>query len=112
MSPIDNGLRTTIGSRTDRDVLTQLERANEDLNILIEQVGFFVDWWSDLITSLVNLKEILPQIENDGIQPFRAEAVKERWLKVHNDYVEYRRQVRHYRCVRHDMLTKPTFTDQ
>jgi len=105
-------LRATIGSRTDRDVLTQLERAKDDLNILIQHVGSFVDWWGDMNTSLANLEEILPRVKVDGTNPFRTLAVKERWVKVYNDYVAYKREVRYHRRVRHDVLTKPTFTDQ
>ncbi|KIM85565.1 hypothetical protein PILCRDRAFT_816762 [Piloderma croceum F 1598] len=82
-----------ITSRTDRDVLTQLERAKDDLNVLIQHVCSFVDWWGDMNTSLANLEEILPRIKVDGTNPFRTIVVKERWVKVHNEYVAYKREI-------------------
>jgi len=55
-------------------------------------------------TSLANLEQILPRIKVDGTNPFRTTVVKERWVKVHDEYVAYKREVRHRRSISYEVL--------
>jgi hypothetical protein len=71
----------------------------------MQLISSFVDWWGDMTISLANLDDILPQIKTDGKSPFRTAAVKEHWIKVHNEYVSYQRQVRLRRGICHSVLT-------
>lgn len=85
-------------SRKDEDVLkvlvSQFERAKEDIGELVGHVTTFVDWWADITTSLKYLETILPQIRVDGSNPFRTGTVKKQWVAVFRKYVSYRDQVR------------------
>jgi hypothetical protein len=105
------GAYGAIGSLLDRDVLTQFERAKEDLNTLILYVGVFVDWWGEMKTSLANLEDILPRIKVDGTNPFRAMTVQEQWMKVHAEYISYQRQVRQRHLRLLQVLRRYTFAD-
>jgi hypothetical protein len=58
--------------------------------------------------SLASLEEILPRIKVDGTNPFRTMVVKERWVKVHNEYVAYKREVSR-RSISCEVLTQPIF---
>jgi hypothetical protein len=62
----------------------------------MQHVNSFMDWWGDMNMSLANLEEILPQVKVDAKNPFRTVTVKERWTKVHDDYISYQKQVRHW----------------
>lgn len=74
-------------------ILSEFKKATDDLNALIRHVGSFVDWWGDMNMSLANIEEILPQIKADRTNPFRTETTKERWKRVHDEYVWYQREV-------------------
>jgi len=101
-----------VGSRADRDVINQFERARDDLNTLILHVGCFVDWWGEMNTSLANLEDILPRIKVDSTNPFRTVTVQQRWMKVHDEYVSYQRQIgeveEYYNNISGDMTPPPS----
>lgn len=97
-------LRILPESRDDKDVLgevvSQFERATNDLGELVGHVTSFVDWWTEITGSLRTLQEALPKIQTDGQNPFRTSTVKERWVLLSQKYISYRDRVRrHYRVL-------------
>ena len=81
------------GSQTDEDAVSQIARASDDLNTLVQQVGSFVDWWHNMNMSLANLETILPHVRLDRTSLFRSQSVTSRWIEVHQRFVLYQRMV-------------------
>lgn len=75
------------------EALPHFKSATDDLNMLIQHVCSFVDWWGNMNTRLANLEGVLPQITLDGKCPLRTQTAKGRWEEVHYQYMSYQRQV-------------------
>jgi hypothetical protein len=60
------------------DIITQLERAANDLADLVRYVNNFVNWWSVMQTGLWSVQKSLPLIKLDGSNPLPQMVVLER----------------------------------
>jgi hypothetical protein len=108
-----SGLITcSAASGTDRDALAEFERARDDLSILMQNVGSLVDWWDEMNTSLTSVEGILPEAKGDGKHTLRTGAVRERWIRVYEDYLSYQKQVRHRHYIYRCLLIIPSFVDE
>ena len=74
------------------DIITQLERAGNDLADLAGYVDNFVNWWNDMKIGLKSLQTSLPLIKLDGSNPLRGEVLI-RWERVREQYAQYQRHV-------------------
>lgn len=78
-------------------IVSQLQLATADLDILIHEVTCFVDWWGIVKTSLTRLQIIVPQIELNESARHRIEGVKESWERVSEGFSQYQNMVRLFR---------------
>jgi len=60
------------------DIITQLERAANDLADLVRYVNNFVNCWSVMQTGLWSVQKSLPLIKLDGSNPLPQMVVLER----------------------------------
>jgi hypothetical protein len=75
------------------DIITQLERAGNDLADIAGYVDNFVNWWNDMKIGLKSLQTSLPLIKLDGSNPLRQMVVLKRWERVREQYAQYQRHV-------------------
>jgi hypothetical protein len=91
--------------------LSQFEHVRDNLSMLTQHVSSFMDWWSDMDISLMNPEEMLHHVKVDLHNQSCTIIIKERWMRIHKDYVSYKRQVGHCHYICGNKLTMSTLTD-
>jgi hypothetical protein len=75
-------------------VMTQLEGAQHDLDQLVRQIGYFVDWWNSVKVGIVSLQSAMPRLVLSKTNPSRTAGTRSHWISMQQQFMTFTNRVR------------------
>ncbi|TFK42196.1 hypothetical protein BDQ12DRAFT_710469 [Crucibulum laeve] len=102
-------------------VCTQLERAYTEMETLLQHVSSFANWWTDMDTQLLSIKQRIDEHGSSALNPRELTHLQSHWQTVakrYNDYILEISKLRDFYPMDHDEMVEEqafpciTFTER